>query len=545
MRHNLPVTGREHPFPDGLAIVTVTDLQGRITYANPAFVEISGFCEAELLGQPHNLVRHPDMPPEAFRDLWATIEAGRPWSGLVKNRRKNGDHYWVHAHATPIVRDGCTVGYLSVRTPPQREQVQAAEALYARLAADAAAGRRRIALDGGRVVRDDALGRLLRRLRLGVPAQLALAALAATAGSALATLWQPLAGAAAALVAAVALTAFVRHRLVAPLARCVADARTLAAGDLTTRVATAAGGPVGELQQALAQMAANLRAIAGDVRAEVGQLRHAVAEIAAGNGELSARTESQAANLQQTAASMEQISGTARNCASAAAQGAQTAARLGELTTQGQAAVQVVTEAMAAIDASAQRMREVIGVVEGVAFQTNILALNAAVESARAGEAGRGFAVVASEVRALAQRSSEAAHDIKRLIAESAQRVQAGNTQTATAAQRMHDVVAAVQGVGGVLTTVSGATHEQQQGIAQVSEAVAQIDGITQQNAAMVEELAASAQALATRALCTERAVRLLRLHAGDATLAEADAVALRREGGSPQATAKRVPLPA
>lgn len=143
MRHNLPVTGREYPFPQGLSIVTVTDLKGRITYANPAFVELSGYTEAELLGQPHNLVRHPDMPPEAFRDLWATVGAGRPWSGLVKNRRKDGDHYWVQANATPIVRDGRTVGYLSVRTPPQREQVQAAEALYARLAADANAGRRR------------------------------------------------------------------------------------------------------------------------------------------------------------------------------------------------------------------------------------------------------------------------------------------------------------------------------------------------------------------------------------------------------------------
>ena len=544
MRHNLPVTGREYPFPQGLSIVTVTDLKGRITYANPAFVELSGYTEAELLGQPHNLVRHPDMPPEAFRDLWATVGAGRPWSGLVKNRRKDGDHYWVQANATPIVRDGRTVGYLSVRTPPQREQVQAAEALYARLAADTSAGRRRIALDGGRVVRDDALARLLRRLRPGLQAQLGLAALAATIGSALATWWHPLAGVATALLAVAAVTMLARHRLVAPLTRCIADARALAAGELTTKVATDAGGPVGDLQQALAQMTANLRAIAGDVRAEVEQLRHAVAEIAAGNGDLSTRTESQAANLQQTAASMEQIAGSARNCA-AAAQGAQTAARLGAVTGQGQAAVQAVTEAMAAIDASARRMTEMIGVVEGVAFQTNILALNAAVESARAGEAGRGFAVVAGEVRALARRTAEAAGDIKRLIAESAQRVQAGNAQTTTAAQRMQDVVGAMHGVGGMLGEVAGATHEQQQGIAQVSEAVAQIDGLTQQNAAMVEQLAASAQALAARALHTERAVRLLRLHASDATLAEADAVALRRDGGSPQAAPQRVPAAA
>jgi aerotaxis receptor len=530
VRRNEPVTGREYPFPAGRTLVSVTDLKGRITYCNPAFVEVSGFGESELLGQPHNLVRHPDMPEEAFRDLWATIQAGLPWSGLVKNRRKDGDHYWVYANATPISRDGRIVGYLSVRSRPEPEQVRAAEVLYARLNDEAARGVHRTGLRRGRVVRDDALGRLVARLRPGARVQLGLVAGAATAATALATAWMPASGAVVAALGAVAAAAIVGRWTFTPLEQCVADAYRLAAGDLTVAVTTGAEGPAGELQRALAQMVANLRTVTGDVRDEVEQVRGAITEIAAGNADLSSRTESQASNLQQTAASMEEIAGTARNSAAAAAQGAEMAARMGELAAQSQAAVQAVTEAMAAIEASSRHVGEMIGVVEGVAFQTNILALNAAVESARAGEAGRGFAVVASEVRALAQRTTLASGDIKRLIAESASRVETGHTQTESAVSRMQEAVAAVHRVATLLGEIALATQEQQRGVAQVTEAVSQLDGITQQNAAMVEQLAASAQSLATRVQHTEQTMRLLRLHDGDTTLAEADAVALRRQ---------------
>ena len=130
MRTNLPVTQQEFVIPDGVTIVSTTDLQGRISYCNPAFIAVSGYSREELLGQPHNLVRHPDMPSEAFRDLWATLQQGSPWSALVKNRRKNGDHYWVMANATPVVQNGQTVGYMSVRTKPSRQQIEQAEPVY-------------------------------------------------------------------------------------------------------------------------------------------------------------------------------------------------------------------------------------------------------------------------------------------------------------------------------------------------------------------------------------------------------------------------------
>ena len=161
MRTNLPVTQSEYVLPPDLTLVSVTDLKGRITYCNAAFVAASGYPQAELLGQPHNLVRHPDMPEEAFRDLWTTIESGHPWQGVVKNRRKNGDHYWVMANATPMRDADRIVGYLSVRMAPSREQIDAAQALYARMQAEARDQRLRIGLRAGRVVRLDPVGRLV------------------------------------------------------------------------------------------------------------------------------------------------------------------------------------------------------------------------------------------------------------------------------------------------------------------------------------------------------------------------------------------------
>ncbi|MCI1193728.1 methyl-accepting chemotaxis protein [Calidifontimicrobium sp. SYSU G02091] len=530
MRNNGPVTGREHPFPAAKTLVSVTDLKGRITYANDAFVEVSGFARDELLGQPHNVVRHPDMPAEAFRDLWATIAAGRPWTGIVKNRRKNGDHYWVRANATPIVRDGRIAGYLSVRSAVSPTEVQAAEALYARLRDEAARGVRRTALDGGTVVRAGALGWLARRLRPGPVASAGLAVFAACGASGAATLVHPLAGAAAALAAAAAASWAVARFALAPIHACVRQVQRLAAGDLSAEIPTGGRGPSAELRRALAQMVANLRTVAIEVRDEVAHLRQAIAEIAAGNSDLSARTETQAGRLQQTAASMTQIAGSASASAGAAADGARMAQRMADLAARSHATVQAVADAMAAIDASSRRMHEMIGVVEGVAFQTNLLALNAAVEAARAGPAGRGFAVVAGEVRALAQRTAEAARDIRGLIADAGERVQAGNAHTRDAATSMTDAVDEVRRVSALLERIAAATGEQQRGVADVGAAVAQMDALTQQNAAMVEQLAAAAQQLAAQVRSTEQVMRLLRLRADEPTLADADAVALRRE---------------
>ena len=532
MRQNLPITQREYPFPPNRTLVSVTDLKGRITYCNPAFIEVSGYSREELLGQPHNLVRHPDMPAEAFRDMWATIESGRPWAGVVKNRRKNGDHYWVMANATPMMDGGRITGYLSVRHQPSREAIQGAEALYATMQAEAAQGRLRHVLKAGQVVRTGWLGGLQHLTRSSTRTRLLAVQGLGAALTGGAALWGAPAAVTAALAVLAAAWGFWATRVltILPVKRLVVDANHLAAGDLSHTVSTGARGSVGELQQALQQMSLSLRTVVSDVRTEVDHLSTAVAQIAAGNQDLASRTESQASSLEQTAASMEQINGTVQHSADAAQQGAHLAQETSHITQRSNEAVLAVTQTMGGIAESSSRIGEIIHLIEGVAFQTNILALNAAVEAARAGEAGRGFAVVASEVRSLAHRTSEAAREIKQLIQESAERVREGGERTDEARARMQEAIGAVQKVSGVLDAISGASREQQLGIGQINEAVAHMDSITQQNAAMVEELASAAQSLTTQVQGVSHSMRLFRLQAGERTLSEMDAVELRRQ---------------
>ncbi len=531
MRNNQPVTHKGYALSPDQTLISITDLKGRITYCNPSFVDVSGFTEAELLGQPHNIVRHPDMPEEAFRDLWATVEAGLPWTALVKNRRKNGDHYWVRANATPVRNGDRTVGYLSVRTCPSESEVRRFDQLYATMRTEAAAGRQRHVLHHGVVRRSDAVGRVLEALRPELRGRIvALATLAA--GCPLLAAWAGAPGWGL-LLAAVAGTAVASRGLVAsavsPLRQVVASANLLAGGDLTRLVEVSAQGEIGELQLALAQLTVSVRTVVRDVREEVLQLQDGAREIAAGNQDLSSRTESQASSLEQTAAAMDQIGGTVRQTSELAGEGALLARDTAGVAQRSQEAVHGVVDTMQQIADSSGRIGDIIQVIEGVAFQTNILALNAAVEAARAGEQGRGFAVVAAEVRALAQRTAAAAKEIRTLIEESRERVEAGGQRAGEARLRMDEVMSAVSRVSHVLEQIDAAAREQSIGVGQVGQAVQHLDAITQQNAAMVEELAASAGALNGQVGRVHDSIRVFRLTAQDRSLAEADAVGLRK----------------
>jgi aerotaxis receptor len=537
MRINLPVVATEYPFPRGATLVSTTDLKGRILYCNPSFVSVSGYAREELLGQPHNLIRHPDMPEEAFRDMWATIASGQPWSAPVKNRRKDGSHYWVMANVTPLMDDGQPVGYMSVRSEPTREQVAAAEALYATMRDEKAAGRLVHGLAGGVLRRHTWGGRLARLGRPGLITRIALACsvIAGTAAGAMAafsSLSIVAASAAVAVAAAVggALGGVVIGRMiVAPLQRLIAIANRMAAGDLTQVIEAHGEGAVASLRRALAQLNVNLRSIVRDARNEVERMHDATREIAQGNQNLSARTESQAASLQETASSMEEITSTVRNSAHSAAQAAELAGRARDVTSRSSQAMNDVAQTMQVIDGSSRRIGEIIGVIDSIAFQTNILALNAAVEAARAGEQGRGFAVVAAEVRALARRTTGAAREVKQIIGESAVQVEAGNRLTGEARQTMEGALCAVRDASDVIDHISTGAQEQLAGISQVNEAVTQMDGITQRNAALVEQIAASALDLQAQAAAVAEAVQVFRLDAGTGG-ADADAaVALRR----------------
>jgi len=529
MRTNLPVTQREHPYPHGETMVSTTDLKGRITYCNPAFVALSGYERDELLGQPHNLIRHPDMPEEAFRDLWATVAAGRPWSGVVKNRRKDGDHYWVMANVTPLMEGDRPIGYMSVRIEAPRAAIEACEALYATMRAEKAAGQLVHVLRGGRVVELSLAGRLRSLLRI-VGAQrtsataIALAGLGAIAGAWLPT---PLALAAVALVGVAG--GWALHRIAAaPLSPLLRFANRMAAGDLTQAPAPSTqAGATGRLGQALNQLDVNLLSIVRDARSEVDRMREGTREISSGNQDLAARTESQAASLEQTAASMEQITGNVRQSADAAQQAAALASQAMDVAERGSEAVGALGSTMQEIASSSKRIGEIVQVIDSIAFQTNLLALNAAVEAARTGEQGRGFAVVAAEVRSLAQRTAGAAKEVKQLIETSAATVQAGTVRADAARRTMDESLAAARSVGELVGEIGAGAREQLLGISQVNEAIAQMDGITQQNAALVQQLAAAARALDAQADAVADAVGVFRF---EGAANAPDAVALRRK---------------
>jgi aerotaxis receptor len=549
MRINLPVTTQEYPFPRGETLVSTTDLQGRILYCNPMFVEVSGYERGELLGQPHNMIRHPEMPEEAFRDMWETIASGWPWSAAVKNRRKNGDYYWVMANVTPLMEEGRPVGYMSVRTEASREQIAAAEALYARMRAEKQAGRTVHALQRGRLVRRTLSGRIAQALDIGLSGRVALAFAALWVAAALAAWVGPQSGMLAALawlgVTAVAAGgfAYVRRAAVLPLAQMVGAANRMAAGDLTQSMAVTRSGLTGELQRALAQLNVNLLSIVRDARQESDKMRLSSREIAQGNQDLSSRTESQASNLQQTAASMEEITGTVKQTADSARQASELAQQATGVAERTSGAVDEVAVTMREIQTSSGRIGEITGLIDSIAFQTNILALNAAVEAARAGEHGRGFAVVAAEVRSLSQRTQAAAREIRQLIEESAARVREGHDRTDGARRTMQESLDLVRRVGVFIAEIHGASTEQLSGISQVNAAVAQLDTITQQNAALVEESAALAMELERQAQTVSESVQVFRLERGARTSAP-DAVALRKAAKAGRGGTAALPAP-
>ena len=519
MRNNGPVTQREHLIAAGTTLVSTTDLQSHITYCNPAFVDASGYQRDELIGQPHNLIRHPDMPAEAFRDMWDTLKAGLPWTALVKNRRKDGDHYWVRANVTPVLENGRVNGYMSVRTTPSRDEVARAEALYTQMRQEAARGLLSVSLHHGELQQRGAAAALAKIVHPSLGAKIGAASVIGTllSASLAHTLagYSPAAGLGGALLLGGAVAWWTRHLALTPLREAVAVARRMAAGDLSQTLNGDRQDEAGQLARSITQLNVNLQAIVGDVRREVEGITLASKEIALGNADLGSRTESQASSLQQTAASMEQITGTIRQTADIAHNAAALAKEAASVAERSGEAARGVADRMGEIRQSSQRIGDIIGTIEGISFQTNILALNAAVEAARAGDAGRGFAVVAAEVRALAQRTSTAAREIKVLIEDSSTKVEAGSKMAEATGDSTRQTQDAVQRVHTLINEISNAASEQSKGVGQVNEAVADLDNLTQQNAAMVEELAAAASSLNGQAEVVAQAVRIFRGNGG------------------------------
>ena len=640
MKKNLPVTDNEVKLRDGQELVTITDLKGTITFTNPAFVEVSGFSRQELVRSNHNVVRHPDMPPAAFKDLWDHLKDGRPWSRLVKNRCKNGDFYWVRANVTPIYRDGEVVEYMSVRVRPDQDEIDAAEALYRRMNKGEAglpplssiparnleaamskslaiklgfdvndartqqrsAQRIKVALDnvssnvmvasnnGEIIYLNESVLNMMRNaeqdLRKDLPnfavnelqganidvfhknpehQRRLLESLQDTfssrikvggrsfdlvanpviddEGNRLGTVveWQDITEQLRAeneiedLIANATMGQLDTRlntegyadftRTVANGVNALLDAvveplrdikRVLAAlseGDLTQQMQGQYQGEFAELNNSLNTSLGRLENMVNEIRRAGSSIAVGASEIATGNTTLSERTESQAASLEETAASMEQMTSTVKQNADNAQQASRLAEEARTLAEQGGDISTRVVDSMGAISASSNKISEIIGVIDEIAFQTNLLALNAAVEAARAGEQGRGFAVVASEVRNLAQRSAGAAKEIKELIGDSVNKVDEGARYVDESGEALKRIMDSINQVSDIISQIAKAGIEQAQGIDQVNTAVSSMDAGTQQNAALVEEVAAASASMEEQASQLQRLVNAFRVN--------------------------------
>ncbi|WP_279212498.1 methyl-accepting chemotaxis protein [Delftia acidovorans] len=514
MRRNVYVTQREYPLSEGETLLSVTDLKGRIVYANDAFIRVSGFEAAELYGKAHSIVRHPDMPAAAFADMWSTIQRGLPWSALVKNRRKNGDHYWVRANASPIRHAGAVVGYLSVRTRPEPREVQQHAALYEQINA----GVRSLGLHRGFPVGRGAVGALQRWWRFRPLAWRVQAVVAGLWLLGSAGLWSSALQASAVppaqvwpawliwSLACVAAGQWLRSRLLMPLAALRGQAQAVASGQQTDARFLQRTDEIGAIGSAVRQTGLNLVSLVGDIQGKSDQVRRCALAVQQGSTELSHRTEAAAASLEQSAQAMQALASAIERSSAQAGEAAARARHGVDMAGQSSRMVVQLDQGMRGVAQTSDQVGQISSLIDGIAFQTNLLALNAAVEAARAGEHGKGFAVVADEVRGLSQRSAHAARQIKALIEASQQQV----AQSCAMAREVGEAMLAVQAdMREQLVLAEGmqaASQAQAGGVQQVQAAVQQLEQMTQHNAALARDTIGHAQLLAGQAQALEAA---------------------------------------
>ena len=489
------VTQNEYPLDDDTTLMSTTDLHSYMTHTNDTFVQVSGFTLQELLGQPHNIVRHPDMPKAAFADMWYTLQKGEPWSGIVKNRRKNGDHYWVRANAVPMVRNGQMTGYMSIRTRATEDEVAAVEPLYKALNE----GRCKKRIHKGLVVRKGWLGKLpAMPLRWRVRSVMAVlfAVMAATLVASAAG-WASLVAAAVVMLLG---TLVFEQQIVRPVENVARQALRVATGERNSVQHLNRSDELGLTLRAVGQLGLMCRWLINDVSSQVVSVRDGSDRLAQGNEDLNDRTRQTVANVQQTVATMNQMAASVQSNSETAAEVDKLSMAASSAATQGGTVMQTVVKTMDDIADSTQRIGSITSLINDIAFQTNILALNASVEAARAGEQGRGFAVVAGEVRNLASRSAQAAKEIKSLIDSTTESVATGSRFVHLAGDSMDEIRASVGSVSGIMREISIATREQMKGIHEINHAVTHLDRMVQQNAELVVQSAAAASALQSQA---------------------------------------------
>ena len=522
MRNNQPVTQREVDYSPDIRIISMTDLQGNITFVNRDFIQVSGFTEEELVGNPHNMVRHPDMPPAAYEDLWSTIKAGKTWRELVKNRCKNGDHYWVDAYVMPIVQNGKAIGYQSVRSKPSREQITEAEALYARMRNDTS-----IKIPHNQSWKDWSIS-----IKAGVIGGMAIITSAILLMDKMADYFKADAHPSMAfsalhlinLLTTIGVLLFMHFGITQPVKRAIQYMINIANGDLTEQLPKSDADETGQLLLATRMVQSRLLAIFGRVGEACMSLSAAAEQLSASSEHTLDSMYAQQGETTQVATAMQQMSATVREVANNTEQAAHEAQSALDASSNGLAVatqarnvigtlateVQRTGEVVANVANHSQQISTITDVISSIAEQTNLLALNAAIEAARAGEQGRGFAVVADEVRSLAGRTQQATGQIRSMIEklslevshavnvmqQSREMANSATEEIAHTEEALMIIAGSVNQLSSMNGQIATAADQQSSVASEMSQNVENIDNLTKKSREDAEQVTRSSQYL-------------------------------------------------
>lgn len=508
MRSNLPVTQKAYLLNEKTTLLSTTNTHSHITYANTAFIDASGFTEEALMGEPHNIIRHPDMPAAAFADMWYTLQQGESWTGLVKNRRQNGDHYWVRANVTPVWQNERLTGYISVRTVPDPQEIRQSERVYHQMNNQKLKGYR---LFKGILIRRGVFAGLSAFKWLSVSQRLNYAlvvTLILTLGVIFSGVAQYIQAAAIAALFLL-LAVYVKSQFCQPVKRIVLQMQKVVAGRKPDGTQLSRVDELGMMMRMVNQAGLNLHSLVDDVSTQIGGIQAISQRVAQEGAALHKRSEETSASLQQTAAALEEIGSAVQHTADTASQTMQMADKTRENAAEGDNFMKQTIGMMQAISQDNRQIVDIIAVIDSIAFQTNILALNAAVEAARAGESGRGFAVVAAEVRQLAQHSASAAKEITQLIEKNVANVSAGVNRVKQTETHLTGMINDVFQMSSMIHEIGLATREQTQALGLINDSIAHIGSMSDHNADMVENVTAAAGQLAARSSRLQQAVQV------------------------------------